>query len=179
MNEAPDFIEPLEAWRAWRVVHKDGEWSLHRDRDFSLGSIVQRTLWPAGEALVAECLGRRPFGRLRRMHRHDAPETRCECGIYAASLELVGQYVAEAPCRGVARVLGRVALWGTVIECKRGFRASHAYPTRIYVPADAGDPWRIGWDEVAFGLSHYGVPIEPLAARAAEATRHLAERQAA
>jgi hypothetical protein len=47
------------------------------------------------------------------------------------------------------------------------------------VRADAGDPWRISWDEVALGLWRYGVPIEPLAARAAEATRHLAQRQAA
>jgi hypothetical protein len=76
-------------------------------------------------------------------------------------------------------VLGHVALWGTVIECERGLRASHAYPIRIYVPADAGEPWRVSWEEVAFGLWHYGVPIEPLGARAAEATTHLAARQAA
>src|SRR5262249_61225355 len=75
--------------------------------------------------------------------------------------------------------LGRVALWGTVIECQRGFRASYAYPVRIYVPADAGDPWHITWEEVAFGLARYGVPVEPLAARASEATDHLAERLAA
>jgi hypothetical protein len=180
MNEAPDFVDPLGAWRAWRVVRKDGEYGLRQDREFSVGSVVRRTLWPAGEALIAECLGCRGlFGRFRRKRRHDAPEARCECGIYATALERVGQYVADAPCRGVAHVLGQVALWGTVIECERGFRASHAYPTRIYVPADAGDPWRISWEEVAFGLTGYGVPIEPLAARAAEATRHLAERQAA
>jgi hypothetical protein len=136
VNEAPDFIEPFEVWRAWKVVRRNGV--------YSLGSIVRGTLWPAREALAR-----------------------------------IGQYVAEPPCRGVARVLGRVALWGTVIECERGFRASHAYPARIYVPADAGDPWRIGWEEVAFGLARYGVPIEPLAARASEATHHLAERLAA
>jgi hypothetical protein len=172
VNEAPDFIEPFEAWRVWKIVPSDGQ--------YSLGSVVQRTVWPAGEALAAECLGcRHLFAKFRRKRRHEAPEAPCECGIYAAALERVGQYVAEAPCRGVARVLGQVALWGTVIESERGFRASHAYPTRIYVPADAGDPWRISWEEVALGLWRYGVPIEPLAARAAEATRHLAERQAA
>ena len=72
-----------------------------------------------------------------------------------------------------------MALWGTVIECERGFRASHAYPARIYVPADAGDPWRIGWEEVAFDLCRYGVPVEPLDARAADATQLLADRLAA
>jgi hypothetical protein len=167
VSEAPDFVEPLEAWRVWKVVRRNGV--------YSLGSVVQSTLWPAGEALVAECLaGRRLFLCRRRNRRHEAPEARCECGIYAAGLEGVGQYVADAPFRGVARVLGRVALWGTVVECERGYRGSHAYPTRIFVPADAGEPWRIGWDEVALGLCRYGVPVEPLAARAADATRFLA-----
>jgi hypothetical protein len=171
MIEAPDFVEPFEAWRAWKVVRRgDG---------YSIGSVIQATLWPAGEPLVAECLHRRLHVRLRRRQPHDAPGAGCQCGIYAAALERVTQYVADAPCRGVARVLGRVALWGTVIECERGFRASHAYPTRIYVPADAGEPWQTGWEEVALGLWRYGVPVEPLAAPAADATRHLAAREAA
>jgi hypothetical protein len=171
VNEAPDFIEPFQAWRVWRVVRHDGE--------YSLGSVVKQTLWPAGEPLAAECLGcRRLFPWPRRKRRHDAPEACCECGIYAAGLERIGQYVAGAPCRGVACVLGQVALWGTVIECERGFRASQAYPTRIYVPADGGDPWRISWEEVALGLCRYQVPVEALAARAPDAIRHLAEQQA-
>jgi hypothetical protein len=171
VSEAPDFAEPFQAWRVWKVVRRDG--------DYSLGSVLHRTVWPAGEALTAECLRRRFFPRLRSRTCHDSPAAECECGIYAAALECVGSYVAEAPCHGVARVLGQVALWGIVIECERGFRASHAYPTRIYVPADAGDPWRVSWEDVALGLCRYHVPIEPLAARAAEATRHLAARQAA
>jgi hypothetical protein len=153
--EAPDFAEPLQAWRVWRVVRKD-------DR-FTLGSIVQRTLWPPGEALSAECLRCRGLtARILRRRRHGAPEQDCECGIYAAELDAVGEYLSEAAYRGVARVLGQVALWGTVIECERGLRASRAYPVRIYVPADAGHPWRVDWDEIALGLWHYGVPIEPV-----------------
>ena len=68
---------------------------------------------------------------------------------------------------------------GTVIECERGFCASHAYPIRIYLPADVGEPWRTSWEEVALGLWRYGVPIEPLTARATEATVEPAQRQAA
>lgn len=168
MSAAPDFIEPLEAWRVWKVVRRDGL--------YSLGSVVQRTVWPAGEAFVAECLagGRLPRLLRRRKARHDAPDVGCECGIYAAGLDVVGQYAADAPFSNVSRVLGLVALWGTVVECARGYRASHAYPRRIFVPADAGEAWRIGWDEVALGLCRYGVPVEPLAARAADATRFLA-----
>jgi hypothetical protein len=166
--KAPDFVEPLEAWRVWKVVRRDGVWNL--------GSVVQRTVWPAGEALVAECLagGRLSLLLRRRKVRHDAPEVRCQCGVYAGSLDVVGRYADDTPFSGVSHVLGRVALWGVVVECERGYRASYAYPTRIYVPADAGEPWRIGWDEVALGLCRYGVPVEPLAARAADATRFLA-----
>ena len=32
------------------------------------------------------------------------------------------------------RVLGRVSLWGDVVECAWGWRASFAYPAQIYVP---------------------------------------------
>ena len=172
MTEVPDYVEPFEAWRVWKVAR--------RDREYSLGSVVQRTLWPAGEAFTAECLRvPRLFGRLRRKRPHTAPEGHCECGIYAAPLDRLAEYLSDVPFRGVARVLGRVALWGTVVECERGFRASHAYPLRIYVPSDAGEPWRVEWEEVAVGLCRYGVPIEALDSRAADASRRLAEQQAA
>lgn len=169
---APDYAEPFRAWRVWKVVRRDG--------GYYLGSVVQRTLWPVREALTADCLRLpRMFPRLRRNARHAPPEPACDCGIYATSLDRLDQYLADAPLGASARVLGEAALWGTVIECEHGFRASHAYPARIYVPADAGGPWRISWDDVAFGLWSYGVPVEPLPARAAEATRHLRARQAA
>ena len=172
MIEVPDYAEPFETWRVWKVVRHEGE--------YTLGSVVQRTLWPAGEAFIAECLRfRRVMRHLLRKRRHEAPEADCECGIYGAPLERVGQYVADFPCGGIARVVGQVALWGTVVECERGLRASHAYPRRIYVPADAGEPWRVSWDEVALSLWRYGVPVELLPSRATEATRVLAERQAA
>ena len=171
MSIAPDYAEPFEVWRVWRVVRHAGA--------YWLGSIVQETIWPVREAFVAECLrGRRLLTRLRSS-RHLAPEAGCECGIYGTSLEGVAPYLADAPCRGIARVVGRVALWGWVVECERGFRAACAYPLKLYVPVDAGEPWCVDLEDVAFGLSRYGVPIEPLASRAAEAQSVLAERPAA
>ncbi|HEY5659393.1 MAG TPA: hypothetical protein VIR59_01305 [Gaiellaceae bacterium] len=124
-----DFIEPFEAWRAWRVIRRGGV--------YSLGSIVRGTVWTPCEPLTAACLGTHLLPRLRRRRHHAAPAADCDCGIYGAPLGRIGQYVADEPCRGVARVLGRVALSGTVIECERGFRAAHSYPAQIYVPADA------------------------------------------
>jgi hypothetical protein len=57
--------------------------------------------------------------------------------------------------------VGRVALWGTVVEYEAGWRASMAYPERLYLPA-----WRASGaplanvEEVAMGLADYRVPVE-------------------
>jgi hypothetical protein len=157
--EAPDYVEPFEGWRVWRVVRVDGT--------FRLGSIVQHTVWPITAELPARCERLRLFRRRRR--RHEAPQLGCECGIYAAStVAQLRMYLADG-LHGLSRVLGQVALWGTVVECERGFRASHAYPTRLFVPDDAGMPWRTSATEIALALCAYGVPVEPLAAPAAQA----------
>ena len=171
MSEAPDYIEPFEAWRVWKVVRYDGQ--------YRLASVVRRTVWPVGEAFAAECLrARGVFARFRRKAAHRAPDADCECGIYGARLDVAGEYLAEEP-GSVASVIGRVALWGTVVECQHGFRASRAYPTRIYLPVDSGRRWRIAWDEIAFALARYRVPIEPLPCGSREAVDVLAARQAA
>jgi hypothetical protein len=46
-------------------------------------------------------------------------------------------------------VLGEVMLWGHVLETEAGWRASHAYAARLYVP-DA---------EIAAALTGYGAAV--------------------
>jgi hypothetical protein len=163
-DEAPDFAEPLEGWRAWRVVAgRDG---------YRLASLIKSTLWPPGEPLVAECLRTVLLPRRLRRRRglHSAPELRCECGIYGTTLEGVEQYVNEpAIAPEVARVVGRVALWGTVIECERGFRASSAYPTHAYVPVEDDGLWA----ELEDGLAAYRIPVDRVAGPGVKALRAL------
>jgi hypothetical protein len=172
VSAAPDYFEPFVAWRVWKVVRSDSA--------YTLGSVIQPTLWRAGEPFAAECRrGRHRLTRLIGKDWHQAPEEDCVCGIYAGRLEGLGTYLAEAVCRGVARVLGQVALWGTVVECERGFRASRAYPVRIYVPADTGATGSVDWEDVSFDLARYGVPVELLASSASEAPDVLAARRAA
>jgi hypothetical protein len=163
-GDAPDYIEPFEGWRVWRVVRAGGA--------FRLGSIVQHTVWQPGAELPAECERFRLFRRRRRSH--EAPQLGCECGIYAAAtLTQLRTYLADG-LHGLSRVLGQVALWGTVVECERGYRASHAYPTRLFVPDDAGKPWRVSPSEIALALCAYGVPVETMSAPAAQAPDVLA-----
>jgi len=169
---APDVAGTVDAWRVWRLVVEDGR--------HVLGSIIKPTLWPPGRALRAECLNARPpLDWLRRKERHLAPEERCECGVYAAGLDQIAQYVDEVSMRpAVAHVVGLVSLWGTVIECERGFRASSAYPARIYIPTDAPGKAGCEAEELVEHLGAYGVPVKLLDARCAEAPRVLS-RQAA
>jgi hypothetical protein len=153
MSLAPDYAEPLLAWRTWRVARREGA--------LALQSVVMRSVWAAGRPMNAECLhGPSLLARLRRRPHHQAPETRCECGIYGASLTQAVPYLAETPCSGVGRVLGLVALWGVVIECERGYRASCAYPSRIYVPSDASHDPTLDAAALAEALETYGVPVE-------------------
>ena len=155
--EAPDFPAALESSRTWSVIATD--------EGYRLGSVVMPTVWPPGKPLVAQCLRASPAGWLRRRRdrEHVAPDAPCACGIYAAPMPLLRQYMHDPLVNGtVGLVLGHVSLWGTVVECERGFRASHAYPLRIYLPtASTLEPGHC-WDEVLAGLQVYGAPIESL-----------------
>jgi hypothetical protein len=136
-----------------------------------LSSVVYPSIWPLRRELVAVCR------RRHRLHRrftaeptHAAPTERCLCGIYGAShpsqllryLES-DQAEARASRRLLGRVPGRVLLWGTVVESKQGWRASHAYPERIYVRSGAQDSPLLDGEQLARALATYGVPVELLA----------------
>jgi hypothetical protein len=166
-HEAPDFAEPLVAWRVWRVVAtSDG---------YRLGSVVKTALWAPGEPLTAECLREPTLAALlrRKPTAHPAPDGECQCGIYAGRLSAIREYMAPAATEAVAHVVGRVMLWGTVIECERGFRASRAYPAHLYVPVGGVAASGHGYRALTSGLEAYGVPVDALDSPASDATRRL------
>ena len=137
--------EPVVGWKIWRVEHSD-----ERTR---LRSVLYGSLWPPGRPAVADCK------KLLRS-RHEAPEPLCECGIHAAkSLADWRHYLAV----GDDRVFGRALLWGDRLEGELGWRATHAYPLDLHVPATLERP-----EEIAAGLAVYGVPIEVVGAQAKE-----------
>ena len=152
-----------------------------------LSSVVYPTIWPLRCELVAVCRHRRHLHRwLTAEPTHAAPEEGCQCGIYGAShpsqlLPYLQSDHAEAGAAGrlLGRVPGRVLLWGTVVECKRGWRASHAYPERIYVRSHAQDSPLFDGAQLARALSTYCVPVELLACETltelAEALVHESE----
>jgi hypothetical protein len=142
---APDYLEPIVGWRAWRVA-RHGE-------DLVLLSGVYDVRWEPGHEVSASCHAGR---------RHAAPTRRCRCGVYAvrepagAVRYLIGRDEREV----VHRVIGQVALWGRVIEGDGGWRAEHAYPVRIWVPLARTNGHEAPAMEVLLGLERYGVPLE-------------------
>jgi hypothetical protein len=150
---APDYCEPVVAWRVWHVVENGGA--------LLLSSVYRRVTWPRGRALEAVCdRARLPFLSSRRS-RHEAPAERCQCGIYAADAYGAQEYLPGGSHPPSAYpVIGRVSLWGEVVECDRGWRASHAYPERIYVPRLEGS--RMDRARLAARLEGYGVPVTVL-----------------
>jgi hypothetical protein len=148
-SAAPDYVSPLLGWRAWDVAEGIDEAVLH--------SVVHRATWHRGQAIEATCMRWRLFGR----RRGPAPRLHCTCGIYATRTPADAlMYLWELGCSPAqsTRVVGRVWLWGAVVECENGWRAQRAYPAELYVPAWAGedeDPARARGRR----LSGYGVPI--------------------
>lgn len=160
---APDLFQPLVGWRVWLVVRDHGR--------LRLASVIYPTVWEPRREQVAVCRSSEPLPRVEgrttrwRGAPHLSPHERCACGIYASkSVAHAASYFdgfgpsGEEP---MFRVIGQVQLWGQVIEAERGFRASHAYPSRLYVPAVSLNG-AVGANplEVARDLADYGVPVE-------------------
>ena len=162
----PDYVAPVEGWRAWSVVR--GEHGVY------LRSLYVDVPWEAGAALVATC--RRTCRRVLRPWRtylpsHPAPTFGCTCGVYAAFepgpiLTLLTSYSPRQD--EIVRTIGRVALWGDVVECTRGWRASHAYPSHLWLwpPVTSSRRRSERLDVVADELSSYAVPVERVEASA-------------
>jgi len=164
---APDYVEPIVGWRLWHVVERQGA--------LRLLSPLYRTLWTPRQEMVAACRrGVESLGLSIRpgVPRHSPPHGRCNCGIYASRTPgHAAAYLSRLFRQRediLHRVIGHVSLWGTVVECERGWRASHAYPARICVPAPQrrGLPFLTGPrpalppEQIALALADYGVPVE-------------------
>ena len=141
------------------------------------GAVVLRSLfagavWEPLVPLVASCSGghRSRWAPWRKTpNAHPAPELDCRCGIYGLQSVAAARSYLELPpllCRD-DRVIGRVALWGDVVEGPRGWRASHAYPIELFVPspvvAHRGLRQRAYVNEILFALEAYEVPVDLVA----------------
>jgi hypothetical protein len=162
---APDYVEPLVGWRVWDVVESEGR--------LRLSSLCFRTIWQPRRPTAGLCRRSLVNVAFSRLPDHLAPNERCSCGIYATRAGTrAAPYLSRLFRSGpnvVHRVLGRVALWGTVVEASRGWRAAYAYPVALYVP-DTGGVVRslfsgmrrtaVSVEVIAEELRDYGVAVE-------------------
>jgi len=179
---APDYVGPLEGWRAWHVVERDGA--------LRLVSPLYRTAWPAREAFAAAC--RRGLEQGVSLYhartRHTAPAGGCGCGIYgsfepAHAVAYMSRFFKHRE-DVVHRVIGTVSLWGEVVECESGWRASRAYPRRIYVPRPEGRRFffrglrrpALPAAEIALALADYGVSVQLVACSSVDELAEIASR---
>jgi hypothetical protein len=107
-DEIAEQAEEIIGWRTWQLDTVKSElW---------LRSVVVPVYWQPGEALQARYFppaAGSPHGP----------------GIYAAKTEAGA---VEAMRDWTGAVYGTVALWGTVIEHVRGYRAQYAYPKHLF-----------------------------------------------
>ncbi len=134
--------QPVAGWRYWLLQPSTGR----------LGSVSHRRIeWHPGRPLQALCL----------TGGHTAPSPGCACGIYASPnrQHLLAEGLCLAP--RVALVLGRVALWGQLVDDGHGWRGQYAYPVELFLVDDTATPA----DGAAAGaqLATYGVPTATVA----------------
>lgn len=120
-------LQPILGWRVW---HVDAAPPKPRLRSWS-----RSAEWPARQRMEADC--RTLLGLRRRLRGHGAPEAGHRCGIYAFrerrdAEELLGELGPVGAAAGrLPAAIGRVSLWGRVIENTGGWRAEFAYPYDI------------------------------------------------
>jgi hypothetical protein len=120
--EAEHRTEPVLGWRAWRLRRIDG--------DLRIVPTTPRSAWEPRVAIHATCSGSHTREymvynpELVKFHR--SPEPGCTCGIHA-----IMDPARLARSGRAAAVVGRVAMWGRVIEHAKGYRAEFAYPSRL------------------------------------------------
>lgn len=121
----PDMSHYIVAWRAWVVP----SWCPPPPpqlrppglRPPGLRSLCTDTWWPYKQAVEAAC---------RKGEIHAAPTYSCQCGFWG--INDLGALIT-ASVGFCATVLGRVALWGRVVEHTLGYRAQFAYPLELWI----------------------------------------------
>jgi hypothetical protein len=109
--QTPDLIEPVVAFRSWRVV------------DDALRSVYLPVFWTAKEVRATCMSAESPDAGAPHAAApgHSAPDRGCTCGVYA-------YYEPDKnfPTVDYRGVIGIVSLWGTIELHEDGMRAEHA-----------------------------------------------------
>lgn len=129
----PDYIEPIEKWRAWRADPDTAQ----------LSSIIVGTPWEPLKVHEAVCMrnsvflgvtpeGEQLVGSKIIPGTHSAPFKHCICGIYGVNdPRMLASYLNSVGSDMSYRVVGKVLLWGSLLVGPNGIRAEYASPKEI------------------------------------------------
>jgi len=117
----PDGIEPVVAWRQWRITFERGV-----GQRAILGSVAHKLSWPERDRAEAACAAG---------HDHTAPDVTCRCGLYAKRLlgSLIEEYEPAMTRPPDFTIVGRCHFWGQIVEHEGGIRAQYGYPDRLWL----------------------------------------------
>lgn len=125
----PDSIDPVVGWRAWGLVPSAPRARVGPHTSWFLTSVFAKHTWPPRRRMSAHCPScSRP------------PAVLCSCGLYAF------HSIEDLPlCPYQACVLGSVSGWGRVVEHRRGWRSTYAYPVSLFLfcARCLRDSWRL------------------------------------
>lgn len=117
--------DAIIAWRIW--WYRDRR--LHPSLAGTLPLYIRAAAWPPRDTPDARC----PLG----WHDAPPPHPSCTCGYYAVKRLATALAWARARPQQLpsaeALVVGRVALWGHIVEHEDGYRAQRGYPHLLYV----------------------------------------------
>jgi hypothetical protein len=133
IRELPLYLEPgvQYGYRLWRV-------EIHSDRP-RLGSLFKPTVWLPRVEAHAACWDDRAI--FNDKHRSPWGDGDCQCGLWAFPRRrlpflLMWMYAAlevrpAQPSTTEAYAVGRVKLWGRIVEHERGWLAEYGYPDSL------------------------------------------------
>jgi hypothetical protein len=147
---APDLVEPVIAFRAWKLL--DGELMSPYVPCRWDGPVLHAGCYPANRTLL--------FGRGWLVAPHEAPHRDCRCGIHAYHRPGRQAYYGEFEW-----VEGVVSLWGRIEAHRDGLRAQHARVCALAArPAAEAIAGRLGVeivarDQLEEAAAGYGAPL--------------------
>lgn len=168
---------PLTAWRVWRVLpyrELDGR---RTHRLCAIGTYGTPKVWEPLRASVAVCSG--------YASTHAAPWPRHQCGLWALpTLEQAEEALTKwmgFPGFVSGWAIGRVSLWGRIVEHERGWRAQYAYPYALTVKSPSAYVAEHIRRDYALDVDFEPVPAEVLfaAERKRRQNEHEVQQEAA
>lgn len=120
------YAEPLQAWRAWRIMIWDGI--------LVLESITYKVPWIPRQEFVAECISDNSLEH--RISRHAPPDLDHGCGIHSLKSKDDAMLWMRLPAKMDTVAFGRVSIWGHCLKYTKGYLSEFAYPSLIYIPVN-------------------------------------------